>query len=451
MENNTIHPDEMDRLLRETFLESDFPETDSITDLMAKQAFTPSWPAVPPVGKEAAFVAKKGFFAGFSLNTFLIGGALLACVSMGAYLLMQHTDSGSDKQASAALPLNEVGSPAIPVREPVTTVAEKPVAKQSPRPTPPPVVEPVPPVEQTADTKQTTRQTPRTALPPPEYRRYVLIPDISAAEAVANEKRKQDLVRQTLRQDKKEWAYIPTGTTTINGQPVSVHAFYMMAHEVSNIQYKTFLYDLVINERLREYEKAAVHDSGWIRYPGLESFAQRYFWNPAYNDYPVVNVSLEGANMYCEWLTRETNKAMAEKGQPLMNDIRLPMTEEWIYAAKADHDSAEYAWNGPYLRNARGSVLANYHGNATPQENDGAEITAPVTAYPPNDWGLYNLCGNVGEMTLSVKNGQVTVKGGSWSQPAEYLRIGHQNRVPVNKLPLANTGFRAVYTFLQAP
>lgn len=459
MENNSIHPDEMDRLLRETFLESDFPETDSMTDLMAQQAFNTPWAAVPPAGKELGLITKKGFLGGFSLNS-IIGSVLLAGLGVGTgiYLLVQEPKENSESKPAMALMAtptltNEADVPAVslpkpPPPAPVKTekpVTRKPIRQAEPEPTvaeslvtaAPVVAEELPKPARSTD-----------ALPEKPYaRRYILIPDISEAEAIANEKRKMDMLRQVIKQDKKEWAYIPMGTTSIDQKPVSVQAFYMMAHEVSNIQYKTFLYDLVLHERLREYEKAAIYDSGWVSY-GMENFVNYYFWHPAYNDYPVVNVSLEGAQMFCEWLTIETNKVLAAKGNPLINDLRLPMTEEWIYAAKADHDSAVYAWKGIYLRNARGLFQANFRNSKEPQDYDGTDITAPVTEYLPNDWGLYNLCGNVGEMTLPEKNGKVSIKGGSWSQPAEYMHLLHENRIPVNKLASPTVGFRPVYTFI---
>ena len=465
MENNTIHPDEMDRLLRETFLESDFPEKDSVTDLMAQHVYNTPWPAVPPLAKEVGIVAKKGFFAGFSLNT-LIGGVLVVGlgVGTGTYLLTSSPDkTGEGKILAASQPLTEsveVASLPIPVLQPETAeaVVEKPVYRapiktEHTRPHgSSEMARPALPEAQKASVAATVRKDePATAASKtepsaPVHRRYILTPVISAAEALNNEKRKLDMIRQVLKQDKKEWAYIPTGTTTLNNGAVSVQAFYMMTHEVSNIQYRTFLYDLVLHNRLREYEKAAVYDSGWAGF-GLESLVNYYFWHPTYNDYPVVNVSLEGAQLYGEWLTHEVNRALESKSHALINDIRLPTTEEWIYAAKADHDSAVYAWDGIYLRNARGLFLGNFHNSQGVEDYDGSDITAPVGEYFANDWGLYNLCGNVGEMTLPVQDGKVRVKGGSWSQPAEYMHLLHDNRVPVSKLATPSVGFRMVYTF----
>lgn len=451
MENNTIHPDEMDRLLRETFLESEFPETDSITELMAKQAFTTSWPAVPPVSKELGFVAKKGFFAGFSLNTLLISMVLATGLGIAGitYLFSEKTQNTPPETAERPVPasVQTLTVPELiltPVVEPIavapTLAKHKNRLSENPAQT-----QPIPAVDSGKSQRSINDQV---KLPPgkPRRARYILVPDISPQEAAANEKRKQEMLRQVIKVDKKEWAYIPMGTTHLNGKPVSIQAFYMQTHEVSNIQYKTYLYDLVLNNRLLEYRRAAVYDSAWMSYPGMESLTQLYFWHPKYNEYPVVNVSPEGALLYSIWLTNEVNKELGHKTK--INDIRLPTEEEWIYAARADDDSALYAWHGQFVRNVRGAFLANFYSST---DQDGAEVTAPVTAYPPNDWGLYNLCGNAAEMTRSTDDASVVVKGGSWSQPAEYMQLLHQNRMAIDKLPLPTVGFRTVYTFLQTP
>lgn len=456
MENNTIHPDEMDRLLRETFLDSDFAETDAVTDLMAKQAFNTAWPAVPPVAKEAAIIGKKGFFAGFSLNT-ILGGALVTGLGVagGGYLLLNGEGQSSAPLADAHIPaLVQV----LPVPEPIFEPVQEPVAQTAPAAThtyrPKPKTVPVAPPENSpevtavvpADTAADLRAKSGNAKPPldkPRQNRYILLPTLSPEDIYENEKRKRTLIRQVVNEDKKEWAYIPTGTTHINGEAVSVQGFFMQVHEVTNLQYKTYLYDLIIHNRLHEYRRAAVHDSAWLGYHGLEPMVQNYFWHPLYNEYPVVNVSPEGALLYTVWLTNQVNAALGYKTK--INDIRLPTQEEWIYAAKADDDSAVYAWSGKHLRNARGNVLANYR---SPMNEDGSDLTAIVTSYPPNGWGLYNMCGNVAELTHPTGGTHVNVMGGSWAQTAEYLELLHENRIPVNKLPLPSVGFRVVYTYL---
>lgn len=105
----------------------------------------------------------------------------------------------------------------------------------------------------------------------------------------------------------------------------------------------------------------------------------------------------------------------------LLPEYRLPTEAEWEYAAKAlvgvrDHNAyrgrKKYPWNSQYTRNddpkARGSQLANFkhshgdYGGIPGWSDDGADITAEVKSYPPNDFGLYDMAGNVAEWVADV-------------------------------------------------
>jgi formylglycine-generating enzyme len=99
------------------------------------------------------------------------------------------------------------------------------------------------------------------------------------------------------------------------------------------------------------------------------------------DDHPVVQVSWDDAIAYCQWA-----------------DKRLPTEAEWELAARGGLEGTRYTWgdNPP----ADDSKLANYWQGRFPDRNtrqDGWERTAPVKSFPPNEYGLFDMAGNVWE------------------------------------------------------
>lgn len=100
-------------------------------------------------------------------------------------------------------------------------------------------------------------------------------------------------------------------------------------------------------------------------------------------DHPVTQVAYGDALAFAKWAGKS-----------------LPTEAEWEFAARGGYDSREFQW-GDELAPA-GAMLANYWQGAFPCENtaeDGWERTSPVRSYPPNDFGLYDMIGNVWEWT----------------------------------------------------
>ncbi|HMQ60638.1 MAG TPA: SUMF1/EgtB/PvdO family nonheme iron enzyme [Flavilitoribacter sp.] len=258
---------------------------------------------------------------------------------------------------------------------------------------------------------------------------------------------------------------------------VTVSSFYMDETEVSNHNYKEYLYwiERVFGESYPEVYLNALPDTlVWREELGFnEPLVETYFRHPAYDDYPVVGVSWLQANDFCRWRTDRVNEMLlVEKGilntNPdqkdednfntdaylvgqyegnvrrnlkdlrtggerrvkfedgiLLPEYRLPTEAEWEYAAlglqgnrvsekdELISDRRIYPWSGNTVRYQRrdkyqGEILANfkraqgdYMGTAG-KLNDNACPTAEVRSFMPNDFGLYNMAGNVNEWVLDL-------------------------------------------------
>ena len=150
-------------------------------------------------------------------------------------------------------------------------------------------------------------------------------------------------------------------------------------------------------------EKADVNIGSWWRFIEGASWKQPQgpgSSNTGLENHPVVHITFEDAAAYAEW-----------KGR------RLPTEAEWEAAARGPDNPATYSW-GDQPPNKLSEPPANIWQGIFPvlnQESDGYAQTAPAGCFPPNKTGLYDMIGNVWEMTASDYSPTAgVIKGGSY-------------------------------------
>ena len=213
---------------------------------------------------------------------------------------------------------------------------------------------------------------------------------------------------------------------------------YASKYEVTNRQYRLFINSLKKSGDTKILSSAQIDSLKWLDKSNYNSpYVDYYHAHSAYDNYPVVNVSYEGAAYFCEWLTEQYNANPKRKFKKII--FRLPSESEWVLAAQAGNNDAVYPWEGNNLDTNK-KVAANFKRTNEDLMNkktkSGLDITAVVNAYTKNGFGLFNMSGNVAEMVLE----KGFTKGGSWKDDPEALKIS--SRYKYDGKPQAFVGFR---------
>ena len=137
-------------------------------------------------------------------------------------------------------------------------------------------------------------------------------------------------------------------------------------------------------------------------YAANEPMVESYFSHPAYRNYPVVGVTWRQARAFTVWRTRYNEAYKESRGLPPRGRYELPTEAEFEYAARGGRVGTDYPWGGPYIKNAKGCLMANFKPGRGNYADDGGAYTVNVRSYFPNDYGLYNMAGNVAEWTASA-------------------------------------------------
>jgi formylglycine-generating enzyme required for sulfatase activity len=180
----------------------------------------------------------------------------------------------------------------------------------------------------------------------------------------------------------------------------------------------------------------------------FREMALPYVWDKdhpptGHGSHPVVLVRYDDALAYCAWMA-----------ETIRRPTRLPTEAEWEKAARGGADGLRYPW-GNEIDPSRGNYLADP--SAKRQRG-----TRPTGTYPPNAFGLYDMCGNVWEWVSDwygaeyyglgdardpkgPSGGSVRiVRGGSWvNEDMSMLRCSYRHRVPPDTYAYS-IGFRIV-------
>jgi formylglycine-generating enzyme required for sulfatase activity len=176
-------------------------------------------------------------------------------------------------------------------------------------------------------------------------------------------------------------------------------------------------------------------------YMNNDPMVEAYFKHPSFDTYPVVGVTWDQSTAFCHWRTELYRNTSSARKLPERPKYRLPSEQEFEYAARGGKTQATYPWGGPYIKNTKGCLQANFKVGRGNYVDDGGGYTVDVKAYLPNDYGLYNMAGNVAEWTVTAYNKSATallqdfnpiyvskakgakvVRGGSWKDMGFFLQ-----------------------------
>ena len=179
----------------------------------------------------------------------------------------------------------------------------------------------------------------------------------------------------------------------------------------------------------------------------MEPYTRMYFSHAGYNEYPVVGVSWDQANAFSNWRTDYLRRSLGKDGI-YVEPYRLPTEAEWEYAARAGNSESQFPWEETLPMDERGCFYANFKPREGDFVRDGHVITSQVGTFQPNDFGLYDMAGNVSEWTSTAyaesidkltadinpeyrydaakedpyKMKRKIVRGGSWKDASQNIR-----------------------------
>jgi gliding motility-associated lipoprotein GldK len=234
----------------------------------------------------------------------------------------------------------------------------------------------------------------------------------------------------------------------------------------------------VSREKFKKQEEVEIYPDTLVfmrdfTYAYNEPISTMYYWHPKYDDYPVVGVNWKQARAFAHWRTFKLNAFYSMNDENGVTAFRLPTEYEWEYAARGGRDQSMYPWGGPYVRNAKGCSLANFKPGRGDYGADGGVYPIRVASYFPNDFGLYDMSGNVAEWTVSAYAESAhlfthdlnsdyqydakdedsetlkrkVIRGGSWKDIAAFVQVGSRS-YEYQDSSNSYVGFRTVQSYV---
>lgn len=281
---------------------------------------------------------------------------------------------------------------------------------------------------------------------------------------------KDQMLMKLIKIDEQMYVKTEPGTTMYKNKEIIVFPYVMSSFPVTNLQYKAFLADLVVQGRIEDFKKCLPKEEMWKEY-GCTVLAKNYFGSESYNNFPVVNVSKEACNLFCKWLEDKINQelevvAKNSKGKAEIKKkqvtVRLPYDYEWIYSVDAAYalmpecngyntiyDASEGLVDKDFFKNTsqiskrekrkenRMEQLSNINRfgmkedemiaiykeamNFKGDKSKNSTNSSDPLSYP-NNIEACCLAGHVCEL-INVKDGGTTVRGSCWKNKEEYLKM----------------------------
>lgn len=241
---------------------------------------------------------------------------------------------------------------------------------------------------------------------------------------------------------KKSYSFIPSGWSVVGKDTMTVQSFYMSNYEISNEQYKLYLDHIEKNGDKTAKEHSRIRNENWTTHHNSSAMAEQYHSHPAYAKFPVVNVTYQGAQGYCVFLSSKLNELFHKSGVQVR--VRLPFHAEIVRAGVGDNHGRLYPWVFGGVKDEKGNSLSNYKNSDSSLGEDlkagHSDVLAAVSSYFASPMGVFNLSGNAAEMT----NLPGLAVGGSWRDAAQDVTL--QSKVNYQDASCA-VGFRVVFTW----